>query len=799
MFKSSSIRAKFLLALVLTIIFTLEITGIFQYYYMYNYNKSYVFEKIKLSQSIIKNELNTLIIQNDSICDKIKNDSRVVASLFIIDNYMDQNNTSNDIFNGMKKDLLEHISNKITLLNNLSYTLYDKEGRLVSHMLVSDTIGKKEAIGIFKDGKSEGLSPTNYKKVDLIADVKLEQSFINNQDNFEQYKIEYKEILGNKFLVIVKYVKIYRDDKLLGHLKLERFVDDSYIKAMAQKTKTTFDIIFDNKGFDYIKNNFNINDFDELIEVGDKFIKSDQFVFNGDTIYILNAVSKDEFNLLLKDGILIMLISVFISFIIIIPVLYFVISLDILNPIQRLFDATKAIKDNNYDIDLKIETSDITLKSFASSFVSMIEKIKQRDKEIKIRNFHDKLIASCSAKFINQDEFNDQVHSALKLIKKALKAQKISLLTFVPESKFIKKEYVLGTVCKYANICKKCKTIDNILKINRKELFFINNLKEEDRFVHCKLAKEDRIKSMVVIPIFHKDERLAALILEFSDNKNLLDENYSYLLKPLANIFGNVINQEIQEELNTNREQMLLQQSKMAAMGEMIGNIAHQWRQPLSAITTASSGLKLKQEFGLITPNDIDEFNKSILEHANYLSKTIDDFRNFFKESKEIEKFDIKRLIDSSTKLVESSYKHSHIDLKVNIIDNTFVNSYFREAMQAMINLLNNAKDAVISNNEEVKVVLVDVFRQNNDLVISIQDNGGGILDEIKEKIFEPYFTTKHQSQGTGIGLYMSSEIVSKHLKGKITVENKTFWYGNKEYFGANFRVFLPLDNKVEI
>jgi len=285
MFKSSSIRAKFLLALVLTIIFTLEITGIFQYYYMYNYNKSYVFEKIKLSQSIIKNELNTLIIQNDSICDKIKNDSRVVASLFIIDNYMDQNNTSNDIFNGMKKDLLEHISNKITLLNNLSYTLYDKEGRLVSHMLVSDTIGKKEAIGIFKDGKSEGLSPTNYKKVDLIADVKLEQSFINNQDNFEQYKIEYKEINENKFLVIAKYVKIYRDDKLLGHLKLERFVDDSYIKAMAQKTKTTFDIIFDNKGFDYIKNNFNINDFDELIEVGDKFIKSDQFVFNGDTIY----------------------------------------------------------------------------------------------------------------------------------------------------------------------------------------------------------------------------------------------------------------------------------------------------------------------------------------------------------------------------------------------------------------------------------------------------------------------------------------------------------------------------------
>ncbi|MEJ5168460.1 MAG: HAMP domain-containing sensor histidine kinase, partial [Arcobacteraceae bacterium] len=289
------------------------------------------------------------------------------------------------------------------------------------------------------------------------------------------------------------------------------------------------------------------------------------------------------------------------------------------------------------------------------------------------------------------------------------------------------------------------------------------------------------------------DKRLAILVIEFTNIKNVADENYSYLLKPLASIFGNVINQELQDELNISREQMLFQQSKMAAMGEMIGNIAHQWRQPLSAITTASSGMKLKQEYGMLTNEDIIDFNDSIITHANYLSKTIDDFRNFFKSSKELELFDIKKLVDNSIKLVESSYKHNYIDLEINIRDNISLKGFLSEAIQALINILNNAKDAIMSNNPSQKVVIIEVYLENDSIVISIQDSGGGIPDKIKEKIFEPYFTTKHQSQGTGIGLYMSNEIISKHLNGKITVENMKFNYNNTECFGADFKIYLPI------
>ena len=165
----------------------------------------------------------------------------------------------------------------------------------------------------------------------------------------------------------------------------------------------------------------------------------------------------------------------------------------------------------------------------------------------------------------------------------------------------------------------------------------------------------------------------------------------------------------------------------------------------------------------------------------------------FRSSSKELELFDIKKLVDNSIKLVESSYKHNYIDLEINIKDNISLKGFLSEAIQALINILNNAKDAILSNNPSQKVVIIEVYLENDSIVISIQDSGGGIPDKIKEKIFEPYFTTKHQSQGTGIGLYMSNEIISKHLNGKITVENMKFNYNNTECFGADFKIYLPI------
>jgi signal transduction histidine kinase len=802
MFNRLGIRAKTLTVLISAIVFALLVAGILQYFYLYNYHKSYAFDKITLSQTVVKNELNSINSQNNTVIEDVLHDNRITASLAVFTNYQDKNNYNPIIFDEMKKGLLEHVVTKFALFNDICFTLFDSNGDIIAYMLSNNIIGLEQGIGTYNKGQLKLINPYSKETIKFKYNpYSITQDFLGNDAKFDNYTIVTKEVDGNKVVCLVKVIKVYNNNQHVGYLKLARHIDKVLLDDLSKKTSTSLDIYYENFNFDIIGNDFknNINhSIENLYDDGKNFIKSQEYLFDNEKIYIVNAISKDEFNTQLKNSVLIVLISIFVAVILVVPIMYILLDRDFLKPIYRLFEATKSIKRNNYDIDVNINTTDVTINSFANSFKAMVDAIKQRDREIKIRNFYDKLIASSSAKFIGWKSFDEQVLSTLRLIKMSLKAQRVSLETFIEDSKIIKKDYKVGLDCKYAGICEDCICLEKLFANNGREIIFIKDVSSDTTFEKCRIFKEQKIKSMVVIPIFYKDKRLAMLIIEFTKIKNVIDENYSYLLKPLASIFGNVINQELQDELNVSREQMLFQQSKMAAMGEMIGNIAHQWRQPLSAITTASSGMKLKQEYGMLTNEDIIEFNDSIITHANYLSKTIDDFRNFFKSSKELEVFNVQKLVDNSIKLVESSYKHNYIDLVVNIKDDSMVEGFFSEAIQAMINILNNAKDAIISYNGDAKIVVIDVMTENDNVLISIQDSGGGIPNGIKEKIFEPYFTTKHQSQGTGIGLYMSNEIISKHLHGKIIVENKIFDYNGVECFGANFQIYLPIHKEGE-
>ena len=243
------------------------------------------------------------------------------------------------------------------------------------------------------------------------------------------------------------------------------------------------------------------------------------------------------------------------------------------------------------------------------------------------------------------------------------------------------------------------------------------------------------------------------------------------------------------------RDKLLFQQSKMAAMGEMIGNIAHQWRQPLSVISTIATGLKFQIEFDTFDKkeamNDLDSLNNTV----QYLSKTIDDFRNFFKSNKFKTEFNLSEAIQKDVNLLSATFKNNFIRIGLELDNSLEISGYRSELTQAILNILNNAKDALIENdvNEDDRVVLIRSYKKQNAAVIEIVDSGGGINEQIVDKIFEPYFTTKHQSQGTGIGLYMTYEIVVKNFGGHIVVKNKEFIYENKPYFGAIFRILLPM------
>ncbi len=272
-----------------------------------------------------------------------------------------------------------------------------------------------------------------------------------------------------------------------------------------------------------------------------------------------------------------------------------------------------------------------------------------------------------------------------------------------------------------------------------------------------------------------------------------------YLTKPINN--HQLINKlRLYIELfNKNNEllenqKFIIEQTKLASMGEMIGNIAHQWRQPLSVISTSATGLLMQQEFGVLQEENIISACQNINNNAQYLSKTIDDFRNFIKGDSVKEKYSIKNNIDNLINLITPSLKQNEINLILDIED-AMVNGYPNELNQCLINIVNNSKDALENIDKENRFIFISTTIINDTVNISIKDNANGIPDDILNKIFEPYFTTKHQSQGTGLGLSMTHKLITQHMNGSIRVENETYLYNNQTFTGANFIISLDCLN----
>ena len=248
------------------------------------------------------------------------------------------------------------------------------------------------------------------------------------------------------------------------------------------------------------------------------------------------------------------------------------------------------------------------------------------------------------------------------------------------------------------------------------------------------------------------------------------------------------IKKEVDE--NIRKDRLLAQQQKMVSMGQMIENIAHQWRQPLSLITTSASGIKLKKQLNDLDDDFFHNTLDNILNTSKYLSNTIDDFRYFFKPQKEKEEFYLERCCTKTIELINPNFVSQDIKI-VYKTENIKVHGYETELIQVLINILNNSKDALLSQNNDERFIFIDIFKKDDKAIIEINDNAGGIDEEIINKIYEPYFTTKHQSQGTGIGLFMCREIVNKHMNGHIDISNITFEFNNKSYKGALVKIIL--------
>ncbi|MEA3492749.1 MAG: HAMP domain-containing sensor histidine kinase [Campylobacterota bacterium] len=254
-------------------------------------------------------------------------------------------------------------------------------------------------------------------------------------------------------------------------------------------------------------------------------------------------------------------------------------------------------------------------------------------------------------------------------------------------------------------------------------------------------------------------------------DKNQLD------IERLNSNLANKIEEEV--EKNRKKDQILFQQSRLAQMGEMIGMIAHQWRQPLAAIGSTNASLELKATLDKLDNEIVIKHAKSISQYTQHLSSTIDDFRSFFKPDKIKKETSLEDVVSVSLNIIETSIANKNISIIKELNSKERFKTYPNELKQVVLNLLKNAEEILIERSIENPTI--KIIANHNSLIIS--DNGGGVPEDIIDKIFDPYFSTKLSKNGTGLGLYMSKTIVDEHCGAKLSVAN------DKD--GASFSILL--------
>jgi PAS domain S-box-containing protein len=326
---------------------------------------------------------------------------------------------------------------------------------------------------------------------------------------------------------------------------------------------------------------------------------------------------------------------------------------------------------------------------------------------------------------------------------------------------------------------------DSFLKITRRTRAELKNMTCQSLSI-----KEDYEKSLLAF-----EEIKTKGFVKNLEKRIVVDDGKTIVLNLSAVLLPD--KKRILESIKDITDTKLLEtQSKLASMGEMIGNIAHQWRQPLSVISTIASGIKIEKEYELLNLDELIPNMNNIVEQTQYLSKTIDDFRNFVRNDECKKTFTLNDAVTKSLAILKATFKNN--DIKVIFENLDFKHEIYgfeNEFIQALINILNNSKDALKDQeNLENRLIIISSSMMDKKFVLEILDNAGGIEENILNKIFEPYFTTKYKSSGTGLGLSITYKIFKEHHNADILVCNKNFQYENMNCLGASFQIVFNLD-----
>ena len=356
--------------------------------------------------------------------------------------------------------------------------------------------------------------------------------------------------------------------------------------------------------------------------------------------------------------------------------------------------------------------------------------------------------------------------------------------------------YMLKNDIKIANIIKngkiknseELKIDDGIFMpyvIKGKGINFQNNFKIiflQDILHWNKIIQKAILQSLIVmvilvlVTIMVINYGFDKILKELDDSNEKLRKSQNELEELNKNLQINIEQEthlRLKKEREANeKERILAHQSKLASMGEMIGNIAHQWRQPLTELSSILINTELYFERDKLTKEKFHTKIKEANNQITFMSKTIDDFRNFFSSGKKKQYIEISTIINKVTHLMSASLHNNNIELKTQIVDDFKIYCYPNEMPQALLNIISNAKDVLKEKDIKNATISLKAFKKDRANIITIEDNGGGINITPIDKIFEPYFSTKQAKSGTGIGLYMTKTIIEKNNNGKIEISN---------------------------
>ena len=369
-----------------------------------------------------------------------------------------------------------------------------------------------------------------------------------------------------------------------------------------------------------------------------------------------------------------------------------------------------------------------------------------------------------------QEELTKRLQSSLKL--NALYEQtNLGIAFFNKDGKFIDVNSRALNILGYSK--------EEMLNLRVNEITHLDDIKKTKQALH-EIVENDLKYLEIEKRCIKKDGSSVWLSILFTKIINSNQDGDFYIASACKDITQEVL---VREELIV-KDEMLVTQSRQAAIGNMIGMIAHQWRQPLGIMSMIANNVELDIALDIPVENkalksDLGEIHKQI----QYLSDTIDDFKNYFKPNKEKLSTLVSDVMEQSLNLIG----HSLINYSV-VIDKTYnvetkIDIFPNELMQVFINIINNAKDAIVSNNIQKPTISINIFEDDKNIVITIADNAGGIPDDVLDKIGELYFSTKG-TNGTGLGMYMSKTIVEKHLNGSLQWENRDK--------GAMFKILIP-------